>query len=179
MPEITISEALAELKLTKKKIEQKRQFITTNTLRSAIVKDPFETEGGSLKKLRQERQAINDLSQNYLDIRTAIQNANSTHSLTVENETKTITEWLIWRRELAEDTALWYRHLTKELDDNKRKMLNTGKSLTSSQDSSNINEVIINFPESEIFDEYQKLVTINERLDGKLSAFNATTVVKF
>lgn len=53
---ITITEALAEIKTIGKRIDSKKQFVTSHLARQDGVKDPLEKDGGSAELLKRERQ---------------------------------------------------------------------------------------------------------------------------
>src|SRR5437762_2223860 len=98
---ITITEALAELKTLQKRIEKKREFVVTFLARQDGLKDPLGNDGGSFVALGRELQAIHDLDARRVLIRTNIQKINQSTPITVENVTRTIAEWLTWRKEVA------------------------------------------------------------------------------
>jgi len=101
MSEITITEALAEIPTIEKRIEKKEEFILNYLYRQSSVRDPHEKDGGSNVLITREKQAIADLQLRLIKIRSAIQKANSENSITIGAQTKTITDWLTWRREIA------------------------------------------------------------------------------
>jgi hypothetical protein len=58
---LTITEALSEINLIKKKLVSKRGNVTQNLTRALHVKDPYESQGGSEAMIRAEVQSIADL----------------------------------------------------------------------------------------------------------------------
>src|SRR3954451_8770915 len=101
MAQITITEALAELKTIDKRIEKKREFVLTYLLRQEMFKDPLEKDGGSVSAIKRETQAIHDLEERKIVIRRAIQQANERNSIAVGKQARSIADWLVWRREVA------------------------------------------------------------------------------
>lgn len=101
MPQMTITEALADLKTIAKRIEKKCDFILASLARPEGARDPLEKEGGAEKRVAEERQAIHDLQEYMIKVRRAIQKANESTSITVEGESRSIADWLVWRREVA------------------------------------------------------------------------------
>jgi hypothetical protein len=63
MTEITITEALADVKTIDKRIEKKKYFVQSYLVRQERLKDPLEKDGGATKVIHQERQAIQDLQE--------------------------------------------------------------------------------------------------------------------
>src|SRR3954452_7996422 len=101
MAQITITEALAELKTIDKRIEKKREFVLAYLLRQEMFKDPLEKDGGSVSAIRREMQAIGDLEERRITLRRAVQQANERNSVVVGKQVRTIADWLVWRREVA------------------------------------------------------------------------------
>jgi hypothetical protein len=100
---ITLTEALAELKTLKKRIAAKQQLILQYVVRDERMKDPLESGGGTKTVLAQETQALKDLWERYVKLRAAIAEANAKTMATIGKVTRSIAEWLIWRREVAKD----------------------------------------------------------------------------
>jgi len=98
---VTITEALAELKLIAKKIGKKQEFIVAHIGRPTNIRDPLEKEGGSEAVVKSETQAVHDLMERVVEIRRGIQTANANTEVTIQGVTRTIADWLIWRREVA------------------------------------------------------------------------------
>ena len=101
MPPITITEALAELKTIDKRIAKKREFVLGYLLRQEMFKDPLEKDGGSVSAIKREMQSIHDLEERKIVIRRAVQRANEQNTVTVARQTRSIADWLVWRREVA------------------------------------------------------------------------------
>ena len=172
MTQMTITEALAEIKTVGKRIASKKEFVSKYLFRVETMKDPLEKDGGSSVVLRQELQAIADLEQRVVDLRRGIQKANDETKLTIEGVEKSISDWLIWRREVSEGHKSFLRSIrsgiTQIRDEARRQKLSgTEKPL----------EVIINVDEKAISAEAEKLEVTLGTLDGQLSLKNATVMV--
>src|SRR5579863_1653454 len=63
MRQLTITEALAEIKTINKRLESKRESVRNYIARDVRVRDPLEKEGGSAEFIKRERQAIIDLEE--------------------------------------------------------------------------------------------------------------------
>ena len=98
-----ITEALGELKTIGKRITKKQEAVMRYFARQANVLDPLakELDGGSTAFISRERQAIGDLHDRLVQIRVGIQRANLDNSLEVGGRSRTIAEWLTWRREVS------------------------------------------------------------------------------
>jgi hypothetical protein len=97
----TITEGLADLKTLRKRIDKKRESLGPYLARAEAIRDPLEKQGGSASHIKAEIQAVADLEAQYLDIRRRIAAANDATQITVSGVTKSIAQWLIWRREIA------------------------------------------------------------------------------
>ena len=98
---MTITEGLAEIKTIGKRLEKKRQFVSGYLFRQEMVKDPLEKDGGSVTAIKRERQGISDLEGRIIGIRRAIQKANTETLINLSSVSKSIADWLVWRREVA------------------------------------------------------------------------------
>jgi len=58
---MTITEALSQVNLVKKKLDHKKKAALQLLVRAEHVKDPYESEGGTKEFLKRELQAIDDL----------------------------------------------------------------------------------------------------------------------
>ena len=75
---LSISEALAEIKLIDKKIKKKREDINTHSTRLEHLNDPFPLEhGGSAGFIKRELQAISDLIDRHVTQLKALQELQS------------------------------------------------------------------------------------------------------
>ena len=178
MQRLTITEALAELKTLNKRIEKKWGFIQQYTLRQDRFKDPLEKQGGSFSAIQREKQSISDLSERYVNIRTAIARANDSHSITVENTARTISEWLYWRRDIAPGQQAFLNTLFKHITGNRDKARTQGINVVAGdKETSSPTDIVVNLNEEELQKEIERMEVILGNLDGQLSLKNATIFV--
>ena len=57
---VTITSALAELKLITKRLDRKKDFVRSFLWRQEIMTDPLERQGGSIEAIKRTLQAIGD-----------------------------------------------------------------------------------------------------------------------
>lgn len=179
MAEMTITEALQSLKTIDGRIGKKRELMTANLVRQEQFKDPLAKDGGSALVIGRERQAVQDLLERRLVLRRAIQVANENTSVTVGGVTRTIADWLVWKREVASVhrdllAALWNGIQAVRADAARKSLqvVNTADLATKPTD------IIVNLDESALAKERESLEEIYNTLDGLLSLKNATTMVK-
>jgi hypothetical protein len=175
---MTITEALAEMKTLAKRIEKKREAITPYLLRQSIVVDPFTDSGGSREFVRRERQALDDMERRMVAIRTSIQKTNQATPITVEGETKTIAEWLTWRKEVAPGRQKFLQQIRATIlrvrDDMQKKGGVVGEAPKADSDKN----ITVNVDEAAVIKEIEQMENILGTLDGQLSLKNATVMVQ-
>lgn len=174
---MTITEGLQEIKTLTKRVQKKREFIDRYLYRSNSLRDPHESSGGSIKLIAQELQAIEDLESNIVTIRQKITDANKSTVVTIGDVTKSIAEWLIWRREIANSRKRFLESLYDKLNRTREECNRRGLTIVASKDenAAGINDVVVNINEKSIVDEIEQIEEILSTLDGKLSLKNATT----
>jgi hypothetical protein len=183
MPQLTITEALAEIKTIGKRLEKKRTAVLQNLGRDARAKDPLAAEGGSVAYVAQERQGIADLEKRVVALRVAITKANLATTLTINDVTHSITEWLTWKRDVHAGAAQFLTNLNGTVLAIRQKAQKAGATrivtAPEAADESKLGDgdVIINLNEKELLEQQERLEQVFGELDGKLSLLNATTVV--
>jgi hypothetical protein len=183
MAQITITEALQEIKTINLRLEKKRNGIMPYVARDNRARDPFESSGGSAKHVKQERQSIADLEKRIVSIRSGIQASNLSSKLTIGNETQSVSDWLTWRREVSAGQLSFVSKLVGGIQSVRAQMQQKGGRVTAiasaevnlSQDAPP--EAIVSVDERELLAEQDHLQTVLGTLDGRLSLFNATTTI--
>lgn len=179
MDKMTITEALAEIKLILKKIDKLQKVVNSNLFRYEHSKDPFESDGGSRMFAEASLQSIKNLYQRLSKIRAAITKANLENSLTIGDTTLSLHEWLTYKREIAKPTIAYYLELQNSL---KQKMDEHDKRPQVYKDEATgkieIAKLHASLDYAKIVAENQKLSDIEQTLDGKLSLKNATIVIE-
>lgn len=182
---MTITEALQEIKTINKRLEKKRQSIVNYLARDVRIKDPLEKDGGSAKFITQERQAITDLETRIITIRTEIQRSNLNAKLTIGSAERSVSEWLTWRREVAEQQSKFSTAIASVINKMRGDAQKQGGRVVG-HNVANVNieqtappEIMVNIDESALLKEQELHEQTLGELDGKLSLFNATTVIEF
>lgn len=173
-----ITEGLAELKVLDKRIEKSRTFVVANLARQNYVKDPLESEGGSVEVLRRELQSIADLEARKVAIRTAIQRTNLATPLTVKGDTRTVGEWLTWRREVAAGRAAFLGGVTNAINSIRQQARAKGLNVTVNGVEAQRDDLVLNTSEVEWHTQSQTHEELVGTLDGALSVINATTTMQ-
>jgi hypothetical protein len=180
MTKMTITEALAEIKLINSKLEKKRARVLDNLIRVEQQEDPLKHEGGSVAYLGSEVQSIEALEENIIKIRGAIMSANLLHVAEVMGKTKAIYEWLVWKREVVGMMQSFYQAIytkTKERLEHAKK-----NPQVMAKPDSNVNPELAklapNLNYMEFSKKYEEVCDILSKLDGVLSLKNATIVIE-
>jgi hypothetical protein len=176
MSEITITEALAEIPTIEKRIEKKREFILNYLYRQSSIRDPHEKDGGSGVLIAREKQAIADLQERLIKIRAAIQKANAENTIVVGDQTRTIVDWLTWRREIAPKQRYFLQNMISKIQEMRQKAIRQGVSVTD-KDAGFSSDYVVNINELELANEIEELENILGTLDGQLSLKNATITI--
>ena len=179
MAAITITEALAELKTMGKRIMSKREYVGNFLARQDGIKDPLEKDGGSIEVIKRERQAISDLETRHVAIRTAIQKVNQSTPITIAETTKTIAEWLTWRKEIAPGAQAFVGKMRNSIIQVRAQAQQKGWGViaTATTAATQPTDFVINADEAELAKQAEQFETILGTLDGQLSLKNATVTI--
>lgn len=179
MATLTITEALAELKTIGKRIENKRAYIGSYLARQDGLRDPLEKDGGSVAVIARERQAIGDLEKRHVGIRLAIQRANQVTAVTVEGETRTLSDWLTWRKEIAPGQQSFVSKLRQQVLAARQQAQQKGWSVAGAAEAAKApTDVLINVDEAALAKEAEHVEAVLGGLDGQLSLKNATVLIE-
>lgn len=177
MPKLTITEALAEIKTAQSRIAKKREAVMRYFSRDSRLRDPLEQEGGSKEYVRKERQSIRDLETRIVRIRSAIQDVNLKTTLAINGSTKSVAEWLNWRREISNNQKSFLGQMAAALTQVRQNALRQGMTVTD-KESYAPGDVVISVSEQDLSKEIEEMETTLGTLDGKLSLLNATVTVE-
>jgi hypothetical protein len=167
--QVPITVALAELKTLDKRIAKKEKFVLDHLTRDEKFTDPLAKEGGSPVVLERALQSLTDMRDQYVGIKLAIAAVNAVTEITVNDVTKTIAEWLIWKREVAPRLEDFYKGMRGQIYGRRRGGFNIQK--TEERD------FIVHISEKDLADWADRLENIVGTLDGQLSLKNAVTMV--
>lgn len=175
---VTITEGLAELKTIQKRLEKKREYVRQFLGRQDGIRDPLEKDGGAVSVIARERQAIADLESRVVLIRTRIQQANHATAVTIEGQTRTIAEWLTWRKEVAVGSQQFINSLRTNVQQMRGQALSKGFAVVTPGGAATApTDYIVNVDEAALAKEAEQIEIILGTLDGQLSLKNATTTI--
>lgn len=176
MDKITITEALSEINLLKKKIEKKELIVAGNLIRVKHIKDPLE--GGSQFYVARELQAIKDLNKRYVKIKSAIAQANIKTLVTIGDDTKSIFDWLTWKRDIADKQTKLLQQINLGIKNHLDSQAQRPNVYKDDEGKVHLVEYELNVDYSTQLAAAQSLSDTIEKLDGQLSLKNATIQVE-
>lgn len=176
MSKLSITESLAEVKTCMARIDKNREAVMRYFSRDGRLRDPLEADGGSKEFVRRSRQAIKDLEERVVKIRSAIQQANLSIPLTVNGHTRTVSEWLNWRREISAKSKGFLNQMAQGLTQVRQSAVRQGMAVTD-KESAAPSDVVVMVNEQELSRDIEEMETVLGTLDGKLSLLNATTTI--
>lgn len=175
--ELTITESLQRIKTLKSRLENKRKNQREYLCRDKKLKDPMESKGGSEEWIRAESQSIRDLENDLVGIRCAIQKKNLETMLTCDDVSLSVSFWLNWRREIAEDSLGHLKQTMQVIRNYRNEATKQNYAIARKETDTVEKEILINLDEGDLAERIDKAeVTLGE-LDGKLSLLNATTTI--
>ena len=175
---ITITEALQEVKTIDARIQKKKEFIFNFLFRQNNQRDPHEKDGGSASLIAKERQSINDLLERKIAIRNAINVANAENSITIKDQSRTISEWLVWKRDVAPTLKAVLNETAARLQSMRQDVSRKGLTITQNAPAEVTLDVIVNVNESELAKQIENLEETLSTLDGQFSLKNATIKIE-
>lgn len=175
---ITITEALAEIKTIGKRMEKKREFIFQYIGRQDGLKDPLEKEGGSAALIAKEMQAVGDLETRIVALRRGIQRANDATQVTVAGQTKPISDWLIWKRDVSPKAKEFLTKMRVSINAARDQARKQGVSIVGpGEAAARPTDVILNVDEAALAKAIEAHEGALGDLDGQLSLKNATVMI--
>ena len=174
----TITEGLAELKMIKAKLEKKTFFILNYAGRQEGAKDPLEKQGGSAAAIAAEMQSVRDLQERFVSIRSEIAAANTATNVTVGTVTRSVADWLVWRRDVSPMVKNFQKALQDKVGQIRAEARQRNWNVVKAGDpAAQLTDVIISLDEMALAQDVEKTQEILDTLDGKLSLHNATVLI--
>ncbi len=161
---MNIAEGLAEIKLLKKRITSRLQFVGQHVIRYKSMMDPLAKKGGSTEIVGRARQSVADMRKRIIDIRCAIARTNDVTTAEVAGFTKTISAWLVWKREIVDGAVDELETIVRHVKEHQRIAAGDPEK-----------DVEAHVDMVEVQRDLERYQTAKARLDAKLSVINATT----
>jgi hypothetical protein len=163
MPTLTLAEALAQFNLLHQCSERKQSLVKAHLLRAEALRDPFIPEGGVAALLAGELHSLQRLRERHVLLRRLIQQTYERVPLTIGDETRTLADWLVWKREVAPRRKFFLQRLLKRIEGARTKASVP---------------VVVNLHEQELANEAEKLEQTLGQLQGLLQLKNATLTIE-
>lgn len=178
MTKITITEALAEIKLINEKIAKRRYYVLDNLVRVRQLADPLASKGGTSAVIASEVQSIADLETRLAKIRTAIMNANLVNTAEVGGQTLSIYEWLVWKREVAQNRRSFYEQIYNQTKRKLEEAQRQPQVYKGDNGQASLVEMEASLPYMDFATKHSDVADMLNKLDGVLSLKNATILIE-
>lgn len=175
---ITITEALAEINLIKKKIEDGETGVRSILVRASHVPDFYQEHGGAPLMIQRTQQSLKDLRKRLLDIRSGISKANIENKISIDGDERSIFDWLTWKREVYPSLEKSLKEQIQTLKKSAEEETNRPQVWKDEEGKTKLVSYVRNADLRTMEDEYSKIVEIFGRLDGQLSLKNATITIQ-
>jgi hypothetical protein len=162
MSSITVAEALAEFERIDRRLRKKEQFIEAYLLRDAGLRDPLAAEGGSSAMLAREMESMKALQERKVLLRRLIQRANEQASVTLDGQTRSVADWLVWKREVATQRSHFLGDVRTRINRARKGGL----------------AVVVHLDEKALMGEIEALEQCQGQLAGQVTLKNATTSIR-
>lgn len=181
MTTATIHEALAELKVIEKRRAAKWGELANHLVRDSRLIDPLLKQapdgGGQPEFVRATLQSIRDLDARFIRIRHAIQMSNEDmrNAISIGARTRTIAEWLIWKREIAPKEKELYSNMRNGIANTRANMARQA----GAQAGTPPPDLVVNYSEAQLLKDAEDFEMTWGALDGQLSLRNATVTITY
>lgn len=179
---VTITEALATIKLVPKRINAKLQAARGYLIRERSTTDPLEKEGGSEAFVAATRQSVGDLIEDLVKMRTAVLGKSLSTELTImigeRTTTRTVQGWIIWRREavpLLKELQGLLAIACQSAEQNAIKL--KARVVEDLGVGEGRHDILVTFHQTGFHKEVEELEMVLAKLDAELSRINATTTL--
>ena len=179
MADLTITEGLAEIKLTHKKLVSVTANVQQYVVYPASQLDPLAKSGGSSKYIQEQLDSLAGLTDYLVKLREAIAASNMVTHFTIKGVTKTVQQWLEWKRE-AGPKKLDALHailskIQESRDEMSRRQAMSGLRSVSQTAAALPEGLTVNLDESALLKDIQELEELLAVIDGQLNQINSMT----
>lgn len=173
----TITEALAEIKTIAKRVEKKQEFITQYLFRQEKVRDPLTKDGGSAQVIAREMQSVNDLLERLVELRRLIHAANADNVLAVKGVSRTMADWIVWKREVAPVQKSFLGGIRQRIQATRADLQRKGMVTVETSAGAKADDIVVEIDEKQLANRIEEMDEVLGTLDGLLSHRNATITV--
>jgi hypothetical protein len=128
--------------------------------------------------IQSETQALADLGRRLMKIRAGISRANLETEITVGEETRSVHDWLVWKRELSAPQAAFTKQVHQTVKNSLDAIARQPQVYKDEAGATHLAKLVSNIDYAEWIKADEKLNEKLEVLDGKLSLKNATVTIE-
>lgn len=175
MATLTITEALQQIKTSLARIASKRGEVTSRVAQDSRMVDPLQNQGGTREFIKAALQSVQDLEKRIVALRVGINQANLNSSVEINGDSRTVAEWLVWKRELVSNQQTFFVQVSRNIQTGRN---NAGTANRTLQAGAAPVDVTVFIDERKFAADTEHLNEVLSVLDGRLSAFNATHTIE-
>jgi flagellar motility protein MotE (MotC chaperone) len=166
---MTIVEALKRLRIIEKKVQSNCTEITRYASGLSTRKPVFESEARQRKEVSSLVQSSADLLKEYLDLKRRIEVTNLNTTVEIEGSSRSIAEWLIVKRKVADLLISVYNSMndTAAAGERREDRMYSAPGAAA--------QVVRYYSEEEKNKLLRKMMDQKAAIDGRLEVINATT----
>jgi hypothetical protein len=178
MAAMTLTEALAEIELINRHLALKRAFLLAVAVRPGILRDPLAGAGGIVALAMQEQQSLVALEEHRIALRRAIRVTAESVTITIGGQTRTISDWLEWRRKIAPDIREFLGSVRQQIQIARSQANSWTYGLLEAGGSARSIDIVVNLNEPELARQSEMVEEALGNLDGQLSLKSATQTIE-
>jgi large subunit ribosomal protein L7/L12 len=178
MPTFTVAEALAEIETIGRRLDRKQQLVSAHLLRDQQYRDPLRLEGGSAATLTREMETIRALHERKILLRRLIQNAYERTMVTFGNQTRSLADWLAWRRDVSTRQTCFLNTVASHITAARSRAARSFARRSGGLAGDKPGDVIVHLNEQELAQQRETLVELLGYLAGQLTLKNATLTIE-
>lgn len=178
MEKITITEALSEINLIKKKVDKKRQTILGLLVKAKNLPDPMQSQNGSKEFIKSEVQSMEDLNTRLIRLKGSIAKANIDNKIKVNGYEKNIHDWLIWKRDISKFEIGFTGEVYKTVKSHFDSLQKQPQVYKTEDGTTKLVEYESMVEQGDFLKKAEDLQEVFDKLDGQLSLKNATIVIE-
>jgi hypothetical protein len=177
MPTLTLAEALAQIAAINRRLDKKQQLVLAFLLRPQQYRDPLRAESGSPAVLARELKATRVLHERRVRLRRLIQNAYERTKVTFGEQTRSLADWLAWRRDVAARRGGFLHLLRSRITKARQQAARQGRGESPGTAPERGADVIVHLDEQELARQIEGHEELLGYLDGQLALKNATVTI--
>jgi hypothetical protein len=174
---MTLTEAFAEIEAINRHLTLQHAFLLALAVRPANLRDSLASTGGSAAMVAQEMQSLKALEDHRLAVRRAVRAVAQSATITIGEQTRTIADWLEWRRKVAPGRRSLLRSMRESIQSARKQAQDWNYAQPEGNVSVRPIDIVVNVHEPDWARQSEFLEEALGSLDGQLSLKSATLTI--